>query len=104
MREFPVLPKKVKGQIVTYRVINERPEVDGAAAAFEDRDGYPVIRVSPKLCPEFRWQGFFHELIHAAEFEQGLSLPDTSENPTVDRLAMALTGFFIRNNWSLPGE
>jgi len=104
VRSLPALPKQVKGQIVTYRVILERPEVDGACAAFEDREGYPVIRVSPKLCPEFRWQAFFHELIHAAEFEQGLNLPDTAENPVVDRISMALAGFFIRNNWSLPGE
>ena len=100
---LPPLPKKVKGQLVVYDVFNERPLADGASAGFEDKDGYPVIRVSPTLAPELRWEAFFHELLHAAEFEQGLDLPDTRDDPIVDRLAMALTGFFIRNNWTLPG-
>lgn len=102
--KFPPLPRKVKGQLVTYDVLAERPNADGASAGFEDKNGYPVIRVSPTLAPEFMWQAFFHELIHAAEFEQGLTLPDTEDNPIIDRLAMALTGFFIRNNWTLPGQ
>lgn len=105
MRELPSLPKKVKGLITDYRVTLERPSTDGAAAAFEtDEAGYPCIHVSPNLPPPYQWQAFFHELIHAAEFEQNLVLPDTTKNPVVDRLAMSLAGFWLRNNWKLPGE
>lgn len=105
MRELPDLPKKVKGALVDFRVYLERPKTDGAAAAFENGDvELPVIRVSPRLCKEFQWQAFFHELIHACELEQGLNFKDDAENSDVDKLATALTGMFFRNNWSLPGE
>ena len=105
MRELPPLPRKVKGLVSDYRVAMERPVSDGAAAGFEnDGNGNPIIRVSPNLSPPYMWQAFYHELIHAAEFEQGLNLPDTSKNPVVDKLALSLTGFWLRNRWVLPGE
>ena len=103
MRELPPLPKKVRFGVVNCKVTVER--VDEKAAEFsDDEEGYPVIRISEKLCPNVQWQSFFHELIHLIEFKYNMNLKDTPHDSDVDRLAQGLMECFLLNKWPLPGD
>ena len=104
MESWPDLPKRVKGVLFKYKVI----EVD----SFDDADQYGItdvdkgtIKILQSLEPSLKWQTFFHELIHVCEQEVGMrELKDDKGDSDADRLGLALISIWQRNKWILPGD
>jgi len=104
MSKLPPLPKVVKGGIANYKVKLMQLGNDRTGQFIAAENNNPEIQIEQAMPPEFRWQTFFHELLHAIEVEYEVNLKDKANDSDVNRLANGLFTFWRRNNWKLPGE
>lgn len=94
------LPTTVVGSIVTYDVqVLDRIDQEDSAGEHDSLSTPATIKVKASLPADWRWQTFFHELLHMVEEEQFIDLTEDQ----VERIALGLYACWKRNNWSLPG-
>lgn len=94
------LPERVEGAIVTYEVqVVEHVDQQGSAGEHDSLSSPATLKVRAGLPADWRWQTFFHELLHMVEEEQHVDLSEDQ----VERIALGLYACWRRNGWELPG-
>lgn len=100
--KLPPIPRSVLGALCKVPVkIRHLPD---AAGMFLSGNRKPQIRINKVLPHDYRWQTFFHELIHLMELDGGFELKDEDHDSHVDRLATQMFATWLRNGWTLPGQ
>ena len=95
-----LLPLRIRGAVADYVVeIVDRVDDQDSAGEHDSLASPATIKVKAALPPHWRWQTFWHELIHMLEEE---SLVDLTEDE-VERLAIGLYACWKRNGWVPPG-
>ena len=103
-RKLPPIPSKIKGPLSAVPVVLTRLD-DGITGRFRGNDdGMPEILIEERLGLPYRWQTFFHELLHLLEMDGEFELKDKPNDSDANRLATGLLAMWLRNNWKLPGE
>jgi hypothetical protein len=98
-REWPPLPKVVKGSVCDYKVTIGTQDQSNAGERVISEKG-AELRVTGVLPPEMRQQTFIHEWLHKIEQEMSFKLKESQ----IDRLATGIFQDIKRNNWKLPWE
>ena len=95
------LPDVVYGAIRDYAVqIVERVDAEDSAGEHDSLSQHGTIKIKAILPDDWRWQTFFHELLHMVEEEQHLDLTED----VVERISLGLYACWRRNNWALPAK
>ena len=107
---LPPLPTAYQGDLCVYQVVIGTPDgsVDpefsqGACGLHNSITDAPALYINSAMPEWWRWQTFFHEVLHSIEEEMALDLKD-GKTGEVERLALGLYRAWRRNGWKLPGE